>query len=149
MTSHRTGPGWDVPAPEYGRALPRLTVNLLVHDVSRAAAFLHVVLEAEVRHRDVDFAAVRVGGHDLMLHADHAYDRHPWARELAGGRRRGLGAELRVFGLDADAAAARARAFGAPVLGGPEDKPHGWRETWIEDPDGYVWAVGHPIGDPR
>jgi len=60
MTSHRKGPGWDVPAPEYGRALPRVTINLLVHDVARAAAFLHTVLEAEVRHRDEDFAAVRL-----------------------------------------------------------------------------------------
>ena len=146
MTSNRKGPAWEVPAAEYGRALPRVTLNLLVHDVARAAAFVRVVLEAEIRHRDEDFAAVRIGGHDLMLHADHTYEAHPWARELDSGRRRGLGAELRVFGLDPDAAAARARAFGAPVLGGPQDQPHGWREVWIQDSDGYVWAVGDAIG---
>ena len=22
---------------------------------------------------------------------------------------------------------------------------HGWREAWLQDPDGYVWAVGSAI----
>jgi predicted enzyme related to lactoylglutathione lyase len=146
MTSRRQGPAWTVPAAEYGRALPALTINLLVHDVARSVAFYREVLEAETRHHDEDFAALRLGAHDLMLHADHAYDRHPWADELERGGRRGLGAELRLLGPDADQVERRARGFGAPVLGAAADKPHGWRETWIADPDGYVWAVGHRIG---
>jgi uncharacterized glyoxalase superfamily protein PhnB len=146
LTSRRKGPPWAVPAEAYGRLLPALTVNLIVHDVARAVAFYREVLEAEVRHHDEDFAALRLGAHDLMLHADHAYERHPWAEELDRGGRRGLGAELRLLGPDADQVESRARAFGAPVLGAATDKPHGWRETWIADPDGYVWAVGHRIG---
>ncbi len=146
MTSHRQGPPWEVPAPEYGRALPRLTVNLLVRDPARSLRFYRDVLLAEVRHHDADFAALRIEGHDLMLHADPTYDRHPWAAALAAGTRRGFGVELRAFGLDPDATEARARASGAVVLGPATDKPHGWRECWIEDPDGYVWAVGHGIG---
>ena len=146
MTSRRRGPPWSVPAAEYGRALPNLTVNLIVHDVARSVAFYRGVLEAEVRHHDEDFAALRLGAHDLMLHADHTYERHPWADELERGGRRGLGAELRLLGPDADAAERRARAFGASLLAPAADKPHGWRETWIADPDGYVWAVGHRTG---
>jgi len=23
-----------------------------------------------------------------------------------------------------------------------EDKPHGWRDVIVVDPDGYTWAVG-------
>lgn len=30
-------------------------------------------------------------------------------------------------------------------LRGPLDKGHGWREVWVQDPDGYVWAVGTAI----
>ena len=146
MTSRREGPGWTTSPPEYGHALPALTVNLLVHDVTRSVRFYREVLDAEVRHADLDFAALRIGAHDLMLHADHTYDRHPWSPELAGGRRRGLGAELRLLVADADAIERRARAAGALVLGAAIDKPHGWRETWLQDPDGYLWAVGHRIG---
>ena len=122
-----------------------MTVNLIVHDVTRSVAFYREVLEAEVRHQDEDFAALRLGAHDLMLHAEHTYERHPWADELTRGGRRGLGAELRLLGPDADTVERRARVFGAPVLGPATDKSHGWRETWIADPDGYVWAVGHRI----
>jgi uncharacterized glyoxalase superfamily protein PhnB len=134
-----------VPAAEYGRALPALTVNLVVHDITRSTTFYREVLGAEVRHHDEDFAALRLEGHDLMLHADHTYDRHPWADELDRGGRRGLGAELRLLGPDADAIEARARAHGAVVLRAAADQPHGWRETWVADPDGYVWAVGHRL----
>jgi hypothetical protein len=32
------------------------------------------------------------------------------------------------------------------VLHPASDFPHGWRDVMLEDPDGYVWAVGIPIG---
>ena len=59
---------------------------------------------------------------------------------------RGAGAELRLYGLDPDAAEARARALGSIVLAGAMDKPHGLREAYLVDPEGYIWApsVGLP-----
>ena len=111
-------------------------------DIARSIAFYRDVLGCEVRYSDPDFAAMRLGELDFMLHADHAYDGHPWAGRLGRERRRGLGAELRLFEVDPDAAVARARQAGAVVLLPATDKPHGWREAWLEDPDGYVWAVG-------
>jgi hypothetical protein len=27
-------------------------------------------------------------------------------------------------------------------------KGHGWREVMVEDPDGYLWAVGVPTPSP-
>jgi uncharacterized glyoxalase superfamily protein PhnB len=131
-----------MPADPYGRSLPRFTVNLLCLDLPRSVAFYRAVFGAEERYSDPDFAALRIGGLDFMLHADHTYDRHPWAPRLAAGAGRGLGAELRLFGVDPDRLEARAREVGAKVLAPTGDKPHGWREVWIEDPDGYVWAVG-------
>ena len=133
-------------ADEYGRALPALTVNLLVRDVERSAVFYRDVFGAETRYSDVDFAAMRSADVDSMLHADHAYEAHPWHSRLVSGEARGLGSEIRLLGLDPDVVAARVVAAGGKVLGGPADKGHGWREVWVQDPDGYVWAVGTAIG---
>jgi len=147
MTTKSTQEPWR-PADEYGRSLPTFTVNLIVRDLERSARFYERVLTAEVLYRDQDFAALRVLGLDFMLHADHTYDQHPWRRLLKDRlRRRGTGAELRLFGMDPDDLEARARKQHAAVLKKTWDTPHGWRETSIADPDGYVWAVGAPRTD--
>jgi catechol 2,3-dioxygenase-like lactoylglutathione lyase family enzyme len=145
MAKKRVGEPW-LPAPVYGRALPPLTVDLLVTDVARSVAFYRDVLGVEVVYSDPDFAALRAQGVDFMLHADHAYESHPWYARLAAGEPRGLGAEMRLFGVDPDALEERARAHGAALLAPATDKGHGWREVWVQDPDGYVWAAGSPPG---
>jgi catechol 2,3-dioxygenase-like lactoylglutathione lyase family enzyme len=136
----RTGEPW-IPAPEYGRSLPAFTVNLIVRDIDRSVAFYTTVLEATVHYSDPDFAALRLGAAEVMLHADHAYEMNPWAPTLASDARRGLGAELRLLGVDPDATAERARAAGA-LFKDVSVRGHGWREAMVVDPDGYVWAVG-------
>jgi len=136
-----------MPAEEYGRTLPAFTVNLLSADLARSANFYREVLGARIVYRDADFLALELNGQAFMVHADHAYDHHPWSARLekeCGGR--GLGAELRMMGMDPDAVEARARAQGAAVLQPAEDKPHGWRDTIVSDPDGYAWAVGQATG---
>ncbi|KKK82839.1 hypothetical protein LCGC14_2799360, partial [marine sediment metagenome] len=40
----------------------------------------------------------------------------------------------------------RARKAGAAILQPTADKSHGWREVMVQDPDGYVWALGVTIG---
>ncbi len=102
------------------------------------------MLDATIHYADPDFAAVAVSGVELMLHADHAYDKHPWHAPLTRGERRGLGAELRLFRVDPDAVERHARAAGASVVQPVTTKGHGWREVMVEDADGYVWAVGVP-----
>ena len=139
----RTGDPW-LPADRYGRMLPPFMANLIVRDVDRSVAFYRKVLDAFVHHSDPDFAALRIGGAELMLHADHAYEVHPWHPRLIANEPRGLGAELRLFGVDPDAVERRTPNAGGRVLHPAETKAHGWREVWIEDPDGYVWAVGVP-----
>jgi uncharacterized glyoxalase superfamily protein PhnB len=142
-----TGPGmaW-IPADEYGRRLPRFTVNLLVRSVDAALPFYRDVLQAKVHYADPDFAALELNGTAFMLHADHTYDHHPLYARLAAEGPRGTGAELRVFGIDPDALEKRARAAGAKVLQHSADFPHGWRDVIVEDRDGYIWAIGVPIG---
>lgn len=145
MTMTRMGGGW-IRADEYGLALPKFTVNLLVKDVEASLPFYRDVLGAAVRYADGDFAALALQGTDFMLHADHTYDHHPTFARLQSGGLRGTGAEIRVMGIDPDAAEERARKVGAKIVQEARDFPHGWRDVMLEDPDGYVWAVGVPIG---
>ncbi|HXW18668.1 MAG TPA: VOC family protein [Candidatus Acidoferrales bacterium] len=131
-------------ADEYGRQMPAFTVNLLVRNIDRSIEFYRDVFGATVQHSDRDFAAMRVARLEFIIHADHTYDKHAWRAELAAGVRRGFGAELRLFHMDPDELEKRARAAGAKVLQPAQDKPHGWRDVILEDPDGYTWAIGIP-----
>ena len=145
MAKKRVGDPW-MPADEYGRSLPAFTVNLLVTDVARSVVFYREVFGAEERYSDPDFVAMRLAQLDFMLHADHTYDDHPWYLRLKAAKERGLGVELRMLGVDPDEVEARARNAGAAILQPANDKAHGWREVVVQDPDGYVWALGVTIG---
>lgn len=139
-----TEPSW-MPAPEYGRGLRGLGVNIVVRDVTAALKFQTGVLGAEFVHGDPDFAALRGFGSEWMLHADHTYSDHPLKGSLKGDLARGIGAELRLYGRDPDEAEAKARELGYEVLAGALDKPHGLREAYIIDQDGYLWVPGIPL----
>jgi uncharacterized glyoxalase superfamily protein PhnB len=143
MTMKRAGAAW-MPAEQYGRELPKFSVNLLVRDVQASLPFYRDVLGAVVRYADADFAALNLAGAEFMLHSDHAYDHHPLHARIqsVGPAPRGVGAELRVMGVDPDAVQARAQSAGATIIQPASDFPHGWRDVMVADPDGYVWAVG-------
>jgi uncharacterized glyoxalase superfamily protein PhnB len=144
MTKKRVGDAW-IPANEYGRAMPKFSLNLLVREVERSLPFYRDILGATVRYADQDFAALNLQGVDFMLHSDHTYDHHPLFERLKAPGPRGTGAELRAMGIDPDAAERRAKAAGVKILQPAMDFPHGWRDVMLEDPDGYIWAVGVAI----
>ena len=133
-------------APDYGRSLAGFGVNLLVRDVSAARPFHVEVLNAEEVYADPDFAVYRRDAAQWMLHADHTYRDHPLHGSLTGELARGIGVELRVYGRDPDEAEAMARRLGYDVLAGAMDKPHGLREAFLIDADGYLWVPG--VGIP-
>jgi hypothetical protein len=68
----RTGTPW-MPAPDYGRSLHGLTMNLLVRNIDETLPFHQEVLGATVVYSDPDFAVLRHGDAEWMLHADHTY----------------------------------------------------------------------------
>jgi catechol 2,3-dioxygenase-like lactoylglutathione lyase family enzyme len=140
-TKLRQGDPW-MPGFRYGALLPPLSLNLLVADTERSVAFYRAVLGAEIHYRDIDFAAMRVGPAEVMLHADHTHEDHPWHAQLKSGGTRGVGAQIRLLGIDPDEVERRARAAGAVVSVPTVDKGHGWREVAVRDPDGYEWSVG-------
>jgi hypothetical protein len=136
-----------MPAPEYGRLLRGLSMNLLVRDVAGALPFYADVLRLRLLYSDPDFAALEgKDGIRITLHADHTYDAQPESKRLAARGKRGTGAEIRLMGLDADEVERRARALGFEVTV-PAFVPagHRWRECRLEDRDGYMFAVGQPV----
>ena len=134
-----------MPATDYGQSLPTFTVNLLVRDVGVSVKFYETILAGNTHYRDDDFAALHVAGLEFMLHADHTYETHPWVSKLGTAKQRGLGVELRLLGPDPDKVEALAKTNTGCLIAPAIDKPHGWRETVVQDPDGYVWAVGVTI----
>ena len=151
----RSGEPW-MAADAYGRSLRGMGVNLLVREVARSVAFLTEVLALDLVYADADFAVRRYGnragggqeggGQDVILHADHTYADHPLLALTGDGALRGAGVELRLYGIDPDAAEARARTRGDAVFAATQDKPHGLRECYLADPDGYIWVPGIGIG---
>ena len=141
----REGESW-MPADEYGRSLTGFGVNLLVPDIERALRFQTGVLDAEVVYADPDFAVLRGYGAEWMFHADHTYHDHPLRGSLGPEQVRGAGIELRLHGCDPDAAERRARNLGYTVFAGATDKPHGLREAYLLDEDGYLWVPDLPLG---
>jgi len=135
-------------AAEYGRAIPKgLGINLLVRDMTAAANFQHDVLGVHLAYEDEDFAICRGYGSEWMLHADHTYLDHPMTGLVQNVEARGIGVEIRLYGCDPDAAEARARSVDAIVLHGAMDKPHGLRECFLVDPEGYVWVPCVPLDE--
>ena len=142
MTSKRTGEPWLSP-PEYGRTLTGASLNLIVREVGASLPFYSELLGFAVHYCDPDFAALEGFGLRVQLHADHTWERMPWHARLVSGEPRGLGVELRLLGPDPDQAEQRARRLGVRVMLAATDFPgHGWRECYLEDPDGYLWVVG-------
>lgn len=137
----------NVSAPVFGRSLSGFGVNLLVRDVPRHVAFLAQVFEMQVHRSSRDYAILGYQGHLVQLHADHTYHSSPLPSLLPEAGPRGAGAELRLFGTDPDRAADLAAQAGGSVLHPATDKPHGLREAFILDPDGYVWVPSLPLPD--
>jgi hypothetical protein len=98
MTKKRMGDAW-MPAADYGRAMPKFSLNLLVRAVERSLPFYKEILGATVRYADQDFAALNLQGVDFMLHSGHTYDHHPLFERLKCPGLRGTGAELRSWEL--------------------------------------------------
>lgn len=130
-----------VAADAFGRSLSGLGLNLLVRDMAAEVAFLTQVLGLAAYRVSADFAILGWDRQILMLHADPTYHANPLHALLPEAGPRGAGAELRLYGADPDAAAARSALFrDAVMLQPPRDKPHGLREAYILSPAGYCWV---------
>ena len=142
----REGDPW-MPAPEYGHSLKGLTLNLLVHNIAVAVDFQTRVLNARVVYCDADIAVLQAYETQWMLHADHTYLENPLYDLISHENQRGKGVEIRLHGCDPDQAVERAKQYGYPVFAEAKNKPHGLRECYLPDPDGYMWVPDVPCDD--
>ena len=143
----RTGEPW-MPASQYGHSLRGLTVNLIVQNMARMLEFQQHVLEAKIVYEDPDFAVFEGYGAQWMAHADHTYDHNPLEALLALNQPRGNLVELRIHGCDPDRAEQQAKQRGYQVVQMAADKPHGLREAYLRDAEGYLWVPDRPIAYP-
>jgi len=133
-----------VSADTFGRSLTGIGLNLLTRDVRGLAGFLSDVFGLSVHRLSDDFAIVRHGQLMLQLHADATFAAHPLPGLIPENPPRGGGVQLYLFGIDPDAAIARAEAAGHTVLEPARDKPHGLREGTILSPEGYAFSPAIP-----
>jgi len=131
-----------ISAPDFGRSLSGLGLNLLVRDVPRLVTFLCDVFGMTAHQMSRDFAILRYGGQMFQLHSDPTFANHPLAALLPEAGPRGAGIELRLYETDPDAAvtAATAHAHEATILQAPANKLHGLREAVILCENGYAWV---------
>jgi len=129
-----------VEAADFGRSLTGLGVNLLCRDVGATAAFLRDVLGLALHRAGADFALARHGAALIQLHADATFRAHPLHALLPESPPRGTGVQIYLFGIDPDAACARAPAAGGTVIEPARDKPHGLREATILGPEGHAFS---------
>ena len=135
-----------VKAEEFGASLRGIGLNILVRDVPREVAFLTEVFGMTAYQPTADFAIMRYGSQVFQVHADHTYHSHPLPGLLPEAGARGAGAEFHLYDTDPDDAAVRAEAHeGAHILQPPTDKPHGLREVYILDADGYAWVASRAL----
>lgn len=134
-----------VEADVFGASLRGIGVNLLVRDVQAEVAFLRHVFDMTAFQPTEDFAIMTYGEAVFQLHADATYHSNPLLSLVPEAGARGGGAELRLYDTDPDRAAARAKDYGATILQGPRDKPHGLRETYILCDNGYAWVASRPL----
>ena len=129
-------------AQAFGQSLRGLSVNLLCRDVLGQVAFLTGVFGLVAHRVSREFAIVVHGDQPFQLHSDGTFASHPLHALLPESGPRGAGIELRLHGVDPDAAASCTRIFAAAMaLQLPTDKlGHGLREAVILDPEGYVWV---------
>ena len=134
-----------VEAGVFGAGLRGLGLNIVVRDVRTTAAFLETVFGMGIHRLSADFAIVTYGDAVFQLHSDGTYASNPLLALLPENPPRGAGIELRLYDSDPEVAAARAEAAGGTILQPPTDKPHGLREAYLLDPDGYVWVPSRPL----
>ncbi|KAA0912671.1 glyoxalase [Aquicoccus porphyridii] len=131
----------------FGASLRGIGLNILVRDVEATAAALAEVFGMGAHRLSEDFAIMTYGDQVFQLHSDTTYAQNPLLSVLPENPPRGGGIEIRLYDSDPDAAAERAESAGLTILHPPHDKPHGLREAYILDRDGYAWVPSRPLDD--
>jgi len=132
-------------ADSFGRALRGIGLNLLVRDVAVEVGFLTEIFAMTAHQPTADFAIMRYGDQVFQLHSDGTYHANPLLGLLPENPPRGAGIEIRLYDSDPEEAVRKAQTLGATILQAPTDKPHGLREAYILDENGYAWVPSRAL----
>jgi catechol 2,3-dioxygenase-like lactoylglutathione lyase family enzyme len=111
-------------------------VFVFVSDFERSKKFYAQTLGWKLGTDEKDVAGFAFGSGYLVIHGD---DRPPPQRRYAGG----MQVEVKVD--DVEREHTRLKELGVAV-GDLHEQPWGERNFYFEDPDGYVWSYGQPLG---
>ena len=134
-----------ISADAFGSSLRGFGINLLVSDVRKTVDFLNVVFGIRSTRVSDDFAIVIYGDQVFMLHSDAAYASNPIHALIPETPPRGGGITIHLYDSDPDTACANCPNVDAVIMAAPKDKPHGLREAFIADHDGFVWVPSRPL----
>ena len=128
-----------VNAKELGQSLKGLGINLLVSNIKNTSIFLKTLFKIDLFQQSDDFAIVKYEDQIFQLHADTTYHNNPLPSLLPENGFRGAGIEIRLYNCNPDIAEKLAREHNYKILQSCTNKPHGLRECYILDNDGYCW----------
>ena len=126
-------------AKELGQSLKGLGINLLVSSVKNTSTFLKTIFNIKLFQQTDDFAIAKYEDQIFQIHADKTYLSNPLPSLLSENGARGAGIEIRLYNSDPDVAEKLARKYNYKILQSCTNKPHGLRECYILDNDGYCW----------
>jgi len=123
-------------------------ITMFVDDPQRSKVFYADVFGAPVIFEDETSVAFRFESTIVNLVTAES------AQELiepasVGRRDAGSRFQLTVWVDDADAASVELRARGVELLNGPQDREWGVRTAAFADPDGHIWEIAQPLGEPE
>ena len=128
-----------VEAKELGKSLKGLGINLLVSSVKNTSSFLRKIFNIKTFQQTDDFAIAKYEDQIFQIHADKTYHSNPLPSLLPENGARGAGIEIRLYNSNPDDAEKLARKYNYKILQSCTNKPHGLRECYILDNDGYCW----------
>ena len=128
-----------IDAKKLGQSLKGLGINLLVSNVNNTSFFLKTIFKIKLFQQSDDFAIAKYEDQIFQLHADTTYHNNPLPSLLPEKGARGAGIEIRLYNSNPDIAEKLARKYNYKILQSSMDKPHGLRECYILDNDGYCW----------
>ena len=140
----------SIDASEFGKSLKGVSFNILVENIERTTLFLQKVIKGTIIYRDHDILIASKNDHTWMYHADHTYKNHSLYGFVRNQRNeaikgRGAGIEMHIYNTDPDDFVQSARKNEYIVLEEAMDKPHGLREAYVLDDDGYCWVASIPL----
>jgi catechol 2,3-dioxygenase-like lactoylglutathione lyase family enzyme len=123
-------------------------IILFAEDLARSRAFYGNVLGMEVEFEDDESVGFKIKGMAfIVLQVDRA--RVQLQGEPTATPRAGATAFLTTFTDDVDALHADLVGRGIDFFQNPADQPWGMRTAYFKDPDGHVWEIAQPIGQPE